>query len=136
MADDANPQSYDKPQTDPKTLARARELRRKMPVQEVRLWQQLRGKRLCGLRFRRQHPVPPYIVDFYCHAERLVVEVDGPHHGEQVQVEYDEARTAYLAAKGLRVLRFTVYEVEEALEGVLRVIAAACGVDVDAPDVT
>lgn len=105
-----------------------------MPVQEVRLWQQLRGRKLLGLRFRRQHPVPPYIVDFYCHMHRLVVEVDGPHHGEPEQAAHDTARTAFLETQGLQVLRFTVYEVEEALEGVLRTIAAACGLDFDPPD--
>jgi very-short-patch-repair endonuclease len=131
MTDTPDPPIRRNSLTDPKTLARARELRRTMPVQEVRLWQQLRGKRLCGLRFRRQHPIPPYIVDFYCNEHHLVIEVDGPQHGEAEHIAYDTRRTAYLEAQGLQVLRFTVYEVEEALEGVLRTIAATCGLNMD-----
>jgi len=65
-------------------------------------WRRLRAGQLEGLRFRRQHPIPPYTVDFYCHAEHLVIEIDGSQHNDAV----DAARSRFLEARGLRVLRF------------------------------
>ena len=115
-----------KPPVDPVTLARARKLRRTMTHAERKLWNALRKKQLYGLRFRRQHPVPPYIADFYCHAHRLIVEVDGGQHFEPRQKAHDQARTAFLQQQGLRVIRFTNHEVETNLEGVLEAIAAEC----------
>ena len=76
---------------------------------EQRLWQELRGGRINGLRFRRQHPVGRFIADFYCVQAALVIEVDGPVH--ERQVDSDAERDAYLQAMGLRVLRFTNLEV-------------------------
>ena len=113
------------------TLARARTLRRAMTPWERRLWLALRGRKLGGLRFRRQHPVPPYILDFYCHSQRLAVELDGAHHGGSEQAAHDAARSAYLARMGIRVLRFTNQDVTRRLEGVLVQIAEACGVEVE-----
>jgi len=74
---------------------------------EAMLWQHLRAGRLNGLKFRRQHPVPPYIADFCCVEKRLVVEIDGSQHWP----ESDAARTRYLEGRGWRVLRFWDHDV-------------------------
>ena len=82
----------------------ARRLRRERTPAEQTLWRHLRGKRMCNAKFRRQHPIGPYFVDF-CSIERgLIVEVDGAQHAEQF-VE-DETRTSFLQSRGYRVLRF------------------------------
>ncbi len=100
-----------------------------MTPQERKLWHALCRKQLCGLRFRRQHPFPPYILDFYCFSHRLVIELDGGQHSEPANAAYDQRRTAWLEAQGLRVLRFWNYEVDTNLEGVLATIAGACGIE-------
>ena len=84
------------------TLDNARQLRRGMTDAERALWYHLRAGRLDGLKFRRQHPIPPYVVDFHCDAARLVIELDGSQHTE----ERDLHRTRFLESKGLTVLRF------------------------------
>jgi len=117
----------------PTLLTHARELRREMTPQERKLWYALRGKQLRGLRFRRQHPFPPYILDFYCHSHKLVVELDGGQHNEPANVDYDQQRTAWIESQGLRVLRFWNNEVDKNLDGVLDAIVEACGVGEDAP---
>ncbi|TAK31051.1 MAG: DUF559 domain-containing protein [Chloroflexota bacterium] len=104
---------------------RARELRREMTREEALLWQQLRGNRLGGLHFRRQQVIDGFIVDFYCHAAGLVVEIDGPIH--QNQQEYDRERDAILAARGLRLLRIPNEEVASDLAGVVKRIEEAAG---------
>lgn len=87
------------------------------------LWKALRGRALLGLKFRRQHPVGPYILDFFCPAARLVAEVDGDVHDEQIA--YDAARTLHLNAYGYRVVRFRNEEVLSDLPAVLNTIAHA-----------
>ncbi|HEY8601312.1 MAG TPA: endonuclease domain-containing protein [Thermomicrobiales bacterium] len=82
-----------------------RDLRRTMTPAEQVLWQALRGRQLGGLRFRCQHPVGPFVLDFYCPAAKLVIEVDGAVHEQQR--EQDQARTNHLQQYGYRVLRFT-----------------------------
>jgi very-short-patch-repair endonuclease len=113
-----------KPQTNPKLLQHAREMRRQPTEPERRLWQRLRGKRLGGYKFRRQQPLGAYIVDFYCHEARLIVEVDGDSHA--FQEAYDGERTTWLEGEGNKVIRFWNVEVMQNLEGVLQVIEAAC----------
>ncbi len=105
-------------------VARAKELRRRMTPAERVLWSHLRKNQLEGFHFRRQQVIDGFIVDFYCHAAGLVVEVDGEIH--QKQAEYDKERDRILAARGLRVLRFQNREVLENLPEVLNRIAAAC----------
>jgi very-short-patch-repair endonuclease len=78
------------------------ELRRNPTEAERELWFHLRAGRLDGFKFRRQHPIPPYVVDFYCNEAKLVVELDGSQHGDEV----DAARTLSLEQQGLIVLRF------------------------------
>ncbi|HEX2256668.1 MAG TPA: endonuclease domain-containing protein, partial [Afifellaceae bacterium] len=87
------------------TFKRARALRRDMSLPEVKLWQHLRRGQLANLRFRRQHPIGPYILDFYCPAARLAVEVDGWVHDNPEQGRHDERRQAWLAGRGIKVLR-------------------------------
>ncbi|MFT3810207.1 MAG: DUF559 domain-containing protein [Micropepsaceae bacterium] len=89
------------------STARARALRKLMPKAEQRLWQLLRRKQLDGFRFRRQHPVPPYFLDFFCFTEQLAIELDGwQHHSDEARA-YDAARTAFIAVCGITVIRFT-----------------------------
>lgn len=104
------------------TFERAKRLRRDMTLPEVVLWTALRGGRLRGLRFRRQHPLGPYILDFFCAAARLGVEVDGAGHDLPEQIAHDRRRDAYLGSVGVEVIRFAAEDVlrDELLDGVLR----------------
>jgi very-short-patch-repair endonuclease len=79
----------------------------------------LRSKKLGGLKFRRQHPVGPYVVDFYCPEARLAVEVDGQQHGDATQSVHDARRTAWLATQGVTVLRVAAEDVRTNLDGIL-----------------
>ena len=97
---------------------------RKRPTRAERmLWQCLRGKRMRGLRFRRQQPIGRFIVDFYCRRARLVVEVDGSSHHSTEAADYDKQRTRFLNSQGLSVLRFTNDEELYELDAVLNSIA-------------
>jgi len=78
---------------------------------------------LSGLKFRRQHPFPPYIVDFYCDAKKLVVELDGSQHNDEV----DRVRTSFLESQGLKVLRYWDNEVLQQMDAVLEAILSAVG---------
>ncbi len=102
--------------------ARARELRRAMTKAEARLWLRMRGDGL-GVSFRRQHPIGPYFADFYCPSLKLIVELDGSQHAERQ--DYDDARTRFLNARGIEVLRFWNNDVMENLEGVCLEISDA-----------
>lgn len=108
----------------PELAQRAKELRRKMTEEEKILWRHLRNDQLGGYHFRRQQIIDGYVVDFYCHAAALVVEVDGPIHEQQV--ERDKERDAKLAARGLRVVRFKNAEIRNHLQHVLAQILALC----------
>jgi very-short-patch-repair endonuclease len=103
-------------------LQAARALRKNMTHAEQLLWQCLRGKQLDSFRFRKQHPIERYVLDFYCPSARLAIEVDGSQHYTSEGRAKDAARTAWLAERGIRVLRFTNQEVLTNLEGVLTVI--------------
>ena len=108
----------------------AKAQRAQMSDAERKLWHAVRARRLGGLKVRRQHPIGPYVADFYCAEARLVVEVDGNHHGEPAQVEHDEVRDDWLTTEGLNVLRLTVYEVLENIEDVKeRIWSEASGND-------
>ena len=106
----------------------ARELRHQMTPPERKLWSALRAKQL-GVKFRRQHPIGPYIADFYTRDAALVVEVDGEmaHSGEERQA-YDAARDAYMQNLGLNVLRFPAREVFRNLDGVIDAIRHQCAI--------
>jgi len=101
----------------PATLETARMLRNRMTNSEKLLWEKLKGKQLLGLRFRRQHPIDFFIVDFYCHDARLVIEIDGEIHKDQA--EYDDGREAEIERFNIKVIRFTNYEVNNDIESVI-----------------
>jgi very-short-patch-repair endonuclease len=103
----------------PDLKERARSLRRDSTAAEAFLWHNLRNRKLVGLQFRRQRPIGPYIVDFYCPELGLVVEVDGPNHSLANEAAADEERTAFLIGRGLQVIRFTNEEVLTQNESVL-----------------
>ena len=101
-----------------RSLERARELRSGSTDAERKLWSVLRGGNIDGLKFRRQHSIPPYTVDFCCLSADLVVEVDGSQHSE----ESDRARTRFLESKGFTVLRFWDNDVLTQMEAVAEAI--------------
>ncbi|RME51571.1 MAG: endonuclease domain-containing protein [Caldilineae bacterium] len=102
---------------------RAKALRKEMTPAEAALWQRLRNRQLHGLKFRRQHPIGRFIVDFYCAEKRLVVEIDGEIH--ETQREYDTVRDDNLRQRGYRVIRFHNREVLDDIERVLESIRQA-----------
>lgn len=106
----------------PAAQAQARSLRRAMTDSERRLWGRLRLEQL-GVKFRRQHPLGPYIADFACLAPKLIVELDGSQHGKQI--EHDERRDAFFRGQGFQVLRFGSNQPFLNLDGILTVIAEA-----------
>ena len=101
-----------------------RELRTRGTPAEAALWTLVKNRRLHGRKFRRQHSVGPYILDFYCPAERLAVELDGAVHDDPARAAYDAERTRHLAAVGIRVVRFENRLVFEHPEAVLAQIAS------------
>jgi very-short-patch-repair endonuclease len=109
--------------TTPEVEDAAWRLRRNITPAENKLWEALRGKQLAGLKFCAQHPVGPFILDFYCPACKLVVELDGGVHEDQAA--YDEARTRQLNDYGYKVMRFRNEEVMRDLPAVLEQILAA-----------
>lgn len=108
----------------PAIRQRSRELRRPQTPTEQALWGILRSRQAGGLKFRRQHPIGKFIVDFYCPEARLVIEIDGDSHAGQA--EYDQARTDWLQAQGYRVIRFTNHDVRENISAVLESILEHC----------
>lgn len=103
--------------------AYAREMRNRMTDAEALLWMMLRNRRIAGAKFRRQHPVGRYILDFYCDEKRLGIELDGGQHSEAV--EYDKQRDSWLRVQGIQVLRFWNNQMLTETEVVLEVIYQA-----------
>jgi len=110
-----------------------RTLRQQATPAEIRLWQLLRRQQLNGFRFRRQHSVGSYVLDFYCVSAKLGIELDGAGHGTAEGRAYDAARDAWLTEMGLRVVRFQNWEVFRTPEAVLRQVAALLGSSSDLP---
>ncbi|NEX94479.1 endonuclease domain-containing protein [Caulobacter sp. 17J65-9] len=100
------------------TVERARRLRRRMSLPEVVLWRVLRAG-FAGCKFRRQHPFGPYIVDFYCDAQKLAVEIDGSGHDQPDAMRHDARRDAWISARGVRIVRIPARAVLADLEAVL-----------------
>ena len=117
----------------PDFLPLKRRLRSQMTPAEVRLWSALRLRQLHGLKFRRQHGIGPYIVDFYCPERALVIEVDGESHGVTEQHSEDQARDTYLHARGLTVVRYWNGDVLQNLAGVLDDLSRRVGVHSTSP---
>jgi len=101
---------------------KARELRKDMTDAERVLWSKLRLKQVNGLQFYRQKVIGNYIVDFYCHKAKMVIEVDGGQHYETEGLKKDRIRDEYFKKQGLRVLRFTDLNVLKNIDGVLKEI--------------
>jgi very-short-patch-repair endonuclease len=97
-----------------------------MSLPEVLLWQELRGGK-SGAKFRRQHPIGPFVVDFFCTQAGLVIEVDGEAHNRADRPARDVARDQYLVGAGYRVVRIAAADVLTNLEGVVQKISAAAG---------
>ena len=106
------------------TIRRARRLRRELTPPEARLWMALRRRQAGGLRFRRQHPIGPYVLDFYCDGAKLCVEVDGFAHVTGDHPARDARRDAWLADRGVQTLRIDARDVRDELDGVVGLIVA------------
>jgi len=104
---------------DPTLKERRRELRRSQTDAEKAFWARVRNKQFLGMKFFRQYGVGPYILDFYCPAIKLAVELDGGQHNQDENREYDAARSAYLKANGIEVIRYWNNEVLCEIDGVL-----------------
>ena len=108
-----------------KTVLKARQLRKAMSKPEVMLWQQLR-KKPSGIRFRRQHPIGPYILDFYCPSAKLAFEVDGMAHAVGTRPEHDSRREWALSKEGVEIIRISAQEVlhdaEDVADRILRYV--------------
>jgi very-short-patch-repair endonuclease len=100
---------------------RARQLRRAMTPAETRLWSRLRNDQI-GVAFRRQHPVGPYVLDFFAPSARLAIELDGGQHGLEAAVEHDRIRALFLASRGIEVVRFWNRDVFQNIVSVLDTI--------------
>lgn len=109
----------------PIILSRAREMRQPQTPAEATLWQNLRNRNL-KYKFRRQHPIDRFIIDFYCAEAKLLIEIDGDSHLQKEQIEYDEARTEYLEELGYKLIRFTNddvrYNIHAVVDEIVRVI--------------
>ena len=101
---------------------KARYLRKNQTDAESLLWSRLRARQLTGIKFRRQHPIGPYVLDFYCAEAHLAVEVDGSQHLELIAINQDQARMRFLENKSIKVIRFWNHEVLENLDAVLESI--------------
>ena len=98
-------------------------MRQNMTEAELALWRRLRKPGIAGMRFRRQAPIGPYIVDFFCPQRRLIIEVDGGHHGSSEDT--DRERDTWLTERGYRVVRFWNNDVLTNLRGVIETIASS-----------
>jgi very-short-patch-repair endonuclease len=105
--------------------ASAKEMRRNLTPPEARLWQALRRRGLDGLKFRRQHPIGPFILDFYCVSAKLAVEVDGAVHTLGDNPARDDSRDLWLERRGITVLRIEARHVRDKLDAVLTEISRA-----------
>ena len=103
----------------------ARVLRKRQTNAEGLLWALLRSRRM-GFKFRRQHPIEPFVLDFYCHELRLAVELDGSQHTAQIGRANDRRRTAVLGARGIHVLRFTNLQVLQESQAVAETLWQTC----------
>ncbi|SRR5581483_7466214 len=121
------PEPRRRPRATPELHRRAVKLRQDSTASEQKLWEQLRNRRLCNLKFRRQHMMKPFILDFYCPEHSVAVEIDGSIHDLPASQIYDATRQAKLEMQGIRFLRFSAERVMTDIDGVLREIAAACG---------
>ena len=116
-----------------KLKSRRKELRSSQTQAEKHLWNCLRRKQLQGRKFRRQHSVGSYILDFYCTSHRLAIEVDGAHHSNPAVQKYDNERTRFLSSQGIHVLRFRNEEVLDKTDWVIVCILKQLSIPPPAP---
>jgi very-short-patch-repair endonuclease len=109
----------------PSTVTRARKLRKRMSWPEVMLWRRLR-QRPCGLKFRRQHPAGPFVLDFFCSEAKVGIEIDGMAHDLTDRAERDRARAEWLKHRGVEVFRLSAAEVTKAPDAATEAIVSAC----------
>lgn len=102
----------------PLIFQRAEDLRRKMTKTEKELWEVLKNKKLGGFKFRRQHPISKFILDFYCHEAKFGIEIDGKVHNSKSQKFYDDDRSEILREYGIKIIRFQNDEIIENIEEV------------------
>jgi very-short-patch-repair endonuclease len=114
-------------QMNPILLNRARQLRKNQTDTEHHLWYLLKSRHLNNYKFRRQHPISPYIVDFICISKKLIIELDGGQHAEMKAEVYDARRTDFLKMKGYKVLRFWNNDVLQETESVVNTILHELG---------
>lgn len=107
----------------PNSFQKAKWLRNNPSKHERILWDRLRNKQILGVRIRRQHPIGTYIADFYCHAAKLVIEIDGKSHGTEKQRAYDAERTFNLRLDSLKVIRFSNDQIDDDLDRVIAEIS-------------
>ena len=106
----------------PHNLKNAKEMRSNMTPAETKMWRILRGKRFQDLKFKRQVLIGNYIVDFLCENKKIIIEIDGGQHNEELNIQSDKNRTHYLENNGYKVLRFWNDEVMKNIDGVMEVI--------------
>jgi very-short-patch-repair endonuclease len=121
-----------RPRALPELQRRAVTLRREQTPSEEFLWQHLRDRQIGGLKFRRQHIIKPFILDFFCSEYSLAIEIDGSIHDLDAAKIYDGTRQAKLEMQGVRFLRFSAERVMSDVHGVLKEIANACGAEYSA----
>lgn len=112
---------------DPDSVRRARESRKDQTSAEEKLWSLLRSRRLIKRKFRRQHPIGPWVADFACPAIKLAIEIDGPSHDTQDQQAWDEMKTESLRTSGWRVIRITNADIYQAFGEIEARIIAEIG---------
>jgi very-short-patch-repair endonuclease len=100
-------------------MKRARVLRKSMTVPEIILWSRLRSRKIISYKFRRQQPIFDYIVDFYCHDLKLIIEVDGEIHSHAENIDSDKKRENILKTNGYNILRYTNLDIETDLDSVI-----------------
>ncbi|WP_293390534.1 endonuclease domain-containing protein [Phenylobacterium sp. RIFCSPHIGHO2_01_FULL_69_31] len=103
----------------------ARTLRRRLSLPEGLLWRAIKGRKAGGFHFRKQHPLGPYVLDFYCHEVRLCVEIDGASHGMGRQARKDERRDGWVAEKGIRTLRIPASCILDDVDDAVQMIVSA-----------
>lgn len=108
-----------------KLKERRRELRKRATLQENSLWEQLRNNKL-GVKFKRQHSIGGYILDFYCAEKKIIIELDGEVHATEEAKEYDEVRDKFFRELGYKTIRFWNSEIESAMGNVLQNIKQIC----------
>ena len=99
-------------------IENSRQLRKNMTPQEKKLWSVIRNRQFFGYRFRRQFPIGQYIVDFICREKKIIIEIDGGQHNEDINIYYDNKRTEYLMTEGYNVIRFWNNDIDKNIYGV------------------